>query len=144
MNKYAVKDMYKEYKELHPESDVTYSLFSHYIERFNKKIIEKVLEGKTFYFGHNLGSVRIKRVKRNFNKPTIDWFETNKLKAQGINKHVYYTDEFWFRWYWDKYRAKVKNKAAYRFEPTKGPTGAKKQLIKLLKTDEFAQLNFKE
>ena len=59
MNKYAVKDMYKEYKELHPESDVTYSLFSHYIERFNKKIIEKVLEGKAFYFGHNLGSVRI-------------------------------------------------------------------------------------
>lgn len=136
--------MYKEYKSKNPDSDVTYSLFSYYIELFNKKVINKILEGKVFYFGHNLGSIRIKKVKRNFKSPTIDWFETNKLKQQGINKHVYYTDEYWYRWYWDKYRAKVKNKAVYKFEPTKGPNGAKKQLIRLLKQDEFAYLNFKE
>lgn len=144
MTKYSVKDMYKAFKATYPESDIPYALYSYTIEKFNKKIIDKVLEGKVFYFGHNLGSVRIKRVKRNFNKPTINWCETNKLKAQGINKHVYFTDDYWYRWYWDKYRAKIKNKTVYKFEPTKGDSGARKKLIRLLNTDEFAHQNFKE
>lgn len=144
MRKFSAKDMYKAYKKKYPDSDVTYSLFALYIEKFNKAVVEKVLEGKTFYFGHNLGSIRIKKVKRNFNRPTINWYETNKLKAEGINQYVYYTDDHWYRWYWDKYRAKVSNKSVYSFKPTEGQNGAKKQLIRLLKTDEFAYLNFKE
>mgnify|MGYP001563822434 FL=1 len=141
---HSIKDMYKAYKKDNPNSDTTYALYTYIIEKFNKSVIEEVLKGKTFYMGHNMGSLRIKKVNRNFKKPTIDWGETNKLKKEGINKHVYYTDDVWYRWYWDKYRAKVSNKTVYRFDPMKGPTGSKKQLVKHLKNDEFAHLNYKE
>ena len=141
---HSIKDMYVAYKKDNPESDTTYALYTYIIEKFNKKVIDVILSGKVFYLGHGLGSIRIKKIKRNYNRPTIDWYETNKLKKEGINNHVYYTDEYWYRWYWDKYRAKVSNKTVYRFDPMKGPTGSRKRLVKHLRNDEFAHLNYKE
>ena len=94
--------------------------------------------------GQRLGTIRIKKIPRTFNKPTIDWGETNRLKKQGIKQLVYYTDDFYYRWNWDKHRCLVKNKSVYTFAPTAGQRGNRKKLVEKLKTDEFAHLNYKQ
>ena len=80
-----------------------------------KKTIEYILEGETLRLGQGLGTIRVKKVKRNFSKPRIDWYETNKLKREGINKFVYYTDSQWFRYYWEKrVFSRCRNEAYYQ------------------------------
>lgn len=135
--------MYKDYMRMNPESDVTYTLYKYTIAQFFKKAAKRILEGDVLYLGHKLGAIRIKKVPRNPGTKSIDWYETNKLKAQGINKHVYFTDPFWYRWYWDKRNAALKNKSVYKFSPTEGKNGNKKALPKKLRSDEFAYLNYK-
>lgn len=144
MDKFSTKDMYAHFKKQNPESDVTYTLYKHTLGEFFKKVSNEILEGETFNLGHKLGKIRIRKVERNYNKPTIDWGATNKLKAQGINKHVYYTDPYWYRWGWEKCSVALKNKSVYKFTATKGSNGNIKALSRKLKLDEFAHLNFKE
>ena len=143
-SKFSTKDSYKWYKQLNPDSPVTYALYKHIISRFNKRVSERILEGQVFNMGQRLGSIRIKKITRTFNKPTIDWGETNRLKKQGIKKLVYYTDDYYYRWNWDKHRCLVKNKSVYTFAPTAGSRGNKRKLVEKLRTDEFAYLNFKQ
>ena len=144
MDRLGAKQMYVFYKKQYPDSDVSYTLFKYTISEFFKKAIKQVLNGKEFYLGHKLGSIRIRKVARNFDKPTINWFETNKLKAKGINKHVFFTDEFWYRFSWNKRSAALKNKSVYKFSATEGANGNKKQLVRKLREDDFAHINFKE
>ena len=142
-SKYSTKDAYRAFRKKYPKTTVTYSLYKHIIAEFNKKVSEVILDGQVFNMGHRLGTIRIKRIPRSFNKPTIDWHETNKLKKQGINKLIYYTDDYYFRWNWDKHRCMVKNKSVYTFSPTSGANGNKKALVRRLRQDEFAYLNYK-
>jgi len=143
MDRFSAVHMYKYYIKNNPASDVTYTLFKYTVSKFFKKSVIKILDGETFYLGHKLGTIRIKRVERDFSRPTIDWYETNKLKAEGISKHIYYTDDDWCRWCWEKNKAPLKNKSVYKFNPSEGRNGNKKALVKRLKTDEFAHLNYK-
>ncbi len=134
--------MFRYFLKKYPNTDVTYTLYKYIISKLNKKIVDKVLKGKEFYFGHRLGTISIKRVERNFDKKSVNYFETKKLKAQGIDKVVYYTDDHWFRWYWAKAKCQVPNKSVYKFSPTSGPNGIKRALSNKLKQDEFAFLNY--
>ena len=104
-------DIYKYYAKNNPGTYVTYTQFKFILSLFNKKAVDYILQGKTLNFHNRLGKLRIKRVKRNFNDKTVDWAETNKLKKQGINKLVYYTDDFWYRWYWEKRICTIPNKS---------------------------------
>ncbi len=142
MNRYGAKDMYKFFVKKNPDTDVTYTLFKYIISKFNKKIVNKVLDGKEFYMGHRLGTISIRRIERNFDKKSVNYFETKKLKEQGIDKVVYYTDDHWFRWYWTKAKCQVPNKSVYKFSPTSGPNGIKRALSNKLNQDEFAFLNY--
>ena len=142
-SRYSTKDSYRWFKKQNPETTITYSLYKHIITRFNKRACEMILEGQLFNMGQRLGSIRIKKIPRTFNKPTIDWGETNRLKKQGIKKLVYYTDDYYYRWNWDKHRCLVKNKSVYTFAPTAGQSGNRRKLVQKLKTDEFAHLNYK-
>ena len=108
----------------------------------SNKNFNKVLEGKEFYLGYKLGTISIRRIERNFDKKSVNYFETKKLKAQGIDKVVYYTDDHWFRWYWAKRRSKEPNKSVNKFSPTTGPNGIKRAHTTLIQEDEFAFLNF--
>jgi len=143
-SRYSTKDSYKSYCKNNPTTPVTYALYKHIISEFNKKLSKVILDGRVFNMGHRLGTMRIKRIPRSFNRPTVDWHETNKLKKEGINKLIYYTDDYYFRWNWDKHRCMVKNKSVYTFSPTAGAAGNKKALVKKLREDEFAYLNFKK
>jgi len=142
MDKHGAKDMFRYFEKKYPNTDVTYTLYKYIISKLNKKIVDRVLKGKEFYFGHRLGTISIKRVERNFDKKSVNYFETKKLKEQGIDKVVYYTDDHWFRWYWAKAKCQVPNKSVYKFSPTSGPNGIKRALSNILKQDEFAFLNF--
>ena len=137
-------DIYKYYAKTNPGTDITYTQFKYILSLFNKKAIDQILQGRELNLHNRLGIIRIKKVKRNFNKKTVDWSETNKLKEQGINKFVFYTDDYWYRWAWEKRTCNIPNKSVYSFRSTGGDYGNRKKLTRLLKTDEFAHLNYKE
>jgi hypothetical protein len=139
-----VTDLYKKFKKKNPDSDVTYTLFKYVISSYNKQIVDYLMEGGTFNLGSRLGKLKIKRVVRNFKNKAIDWGETNKLKARGINQLVYYTDEHYYGFFWEKRNCTVKNKSVYKFYPAGGIIGPKKRLIKFLKENELNKLNFTE
>ena len=137
-------DIYEEYKKRNPGTDITYQLFKYTLDNYNKGIVEALLQGKTFNIGNKLGRIRIKKFVRNFKRKTVDWGETNKIKAQGINKLIYYTDEYYYGFAWEKRYCTVKNKSVYKFKPAGGKRGPKKLLITLLKENDMNHLNFKE
>lgn len=138
---FTVKEMYQYFKIAHPEEDISFTLFSEIVYRYNKILLEQLLQGKQILLGSGLGKIKIKRVERRFNKKRIDWYETNKLKKQGINKHVYYTDDHWYRFSWFK-GIRLVNKTVYKFTPTKGCNGNGKRLAAALRNNEFLHQNF--
>jgi hypothetical protein len=122
-------------------------------------VIEDLLEGGEFNMKHNLSTLSIKRIARNPSAPTIDWWESNKYKAElleegeevynketgeGTKWFIYYTDPWYCKYHWKKSKCKVANRTAYRFTPTRGIKGNKEKLTKLLKEDELAYLKFKK
>ena len=136
-------DMYQFFKEKHPGTDVTYALYKHVISEFNKKVANRALEGEEISFGKGMGAISIEKIERNFNRKVVDFGETRKLKARGVNKVVYFTNNFYFKWTWHKKASKAVNKSAYSFKATAGENGLRKRLARLLRDNEFANLNFK-
>jgi len=137
-------DIFKYYQKNNPGTYVTYTQFKYILSLFNKKAAAYILQGRVLNLHNRLGKIRIKKVKRNFNSKTVDWLESNNLKKRGIMKLVYFTDDYWYRWYWEKRTCTIPNKSVYSFRPTGGDNGNRKSLVRLLKSDEFAHLNFKE
>lgn len=144
--KHTTTDMYEHFKQKYPYTEVTFAMFRHVLSQFNKKAVEDILDGETLKMGHGLGHLRIRKIERKFGgkaKKAVDWGETNKLRAQGENIMVYFTNDEWFRWYWTKKFCNVPNKSVYRFDPTKGLHGAAAKLAKRLNEDEFASITYK-
>jgi hypothetical protein len=137
------EDMYKFFKTKHPNSDVNKRQYINVVELFFKAARDEILEGKTFKLGQRLGSIRILKVKRTYRRPRINIVETLKLYRQGIKKNVYFTDEYWYRWYWNKKSCQVTNKTVYCFQPTIGANGNTKKLSQKLQNEEFSYLLYK-
>ena len=138
--------MFRQYKRDNKATDVTYSLYRAILESFNTALAEALLDGAVFNMGNRLGTLRVKKIQRNPNSRTIDWNETNKMWEEQGKKEgfVYWTDTTYYRWAWDKRKALVKNKSAYRFDPTGGKKGLKRKLTDRLRTDSFASTNYTE
>lgn len=130
------------YLELNPESLITYKQYTEALLAMNRAMIDHILEGNSIELGHNMGNIYIKKVQRS--SSSIDWGETNKLKKKGINKYVYFTTDYWYRWYWNKKRCRVKNKTVYKFVPTKGNNGIRKQLHNKLINDPYIENIYKQ
>lgn len=150
VHSYGPSDGYKLYlKENKEETPLTFQQYKEILNAFNKRVTEAVLEGHKISLGGYLSFVYIQRVKRKFElnpddtlkKPSINQYETKKLKAEGINKNVYWTTPYYFRWNWKKVFCSVKGKSAWKFTPTKGVGGTKTMLGKLLK-DETTHIRF--
>ncbi len=139
---HKAKDMYAYFKSKHPNTDVTFALYKHVISEFNKRVAIAALEGKEISLGKTMGIIRVDRIQRNFLKKVVDFGETRKLKASGIDKVVYFTNDYYLKWTWSKKSSKAVNKSAYTFKPSAGKNGLRKKLARLLKEDEFANLNF--
>lgn len=135
---------------------LSYDVYRAIVCEFNKASLEQILEGRILELGTNLAAIGIARVPRTGKR--VDWVESNKLKEEliaegktpyhkernpnGEKWYVYYTDDHYFRFHWDKYRCVIKNKTAYSFIPTQGPNGNSRKLAKLLKDNPFAQNRF--
>ena len=106
--------MYAAYKADNPDTDVTYPYYRAVLESFSKLLAEALPNGAIFNMGQRLGTLRIKKIKRSPNARTIDWNETLKLWEEQGKKEgfVYWTDDTYYRWAWDKRKALVKNKSA--------------------------------
>ena len=154
---YTIGHIYEDYKK--ENEDIGKALFKDICSEFNIHIIEEILEGGEFNMGNNLSTLSIKRVDRDPRSPRVDWAESNKYKNElmeastplydhktgsGTKWHVYYTDEYYCKYYWKKGKCRVPNKSVYRFTPTRGLKGNKEKLIHMLKSDELAYLKFKK
>ena len=155
---YTLKDIYIDYKDKYSD-DIDKSTYTDIVHQFNMMIMDYILEGKEFNMGNNLSTLSIIRRDRDPRSPRIDWGESNKYKkelleedqnlydaetGEGVKWHIYYTDEFYCKYYWRKGKCKVKNKSVYRFDATRGIKGNKEKLINLLKEDELAYLKFRK
>lgn len=107
------------------------------------------------------------------NYKVVNWGESNKLRKEieakglipyksikdengkiignngGVEWMIYFTDDFSYWWYWQKFvegnkrlNAAVTNINKYCFSPTKGIIGNRVKLQQLLKTNPHAHLNF--
>jgi hypothetical protein len=128
----TLEDSYKHFKENH-DIKVSKRVYKDICKDFNKAIAHKVLtEAYEFRLPYRLGSLRIKGQKMSFkDKRTlrIDYQKTKELghTVYHLNNH---TNNYMYRWWWNKMLAIVKNKGAYLFKPTREH---KRTLAKLLK-----------
>jgi len=135
------------------------NLFKEICFDFNEMVIDMILDGGEFNMGNNLSTISILRMDRDPQRRVIDWVESNKYKAELVKKkiklydvstgegtkwHIYYTDEYYCKYYWYKGRCKVKNKSVYRFDASRGIKGNKEKLTRLLQNDDLAYLRFKK
>jgi len=111
----TLTDAYKHYKGTLDENT-----YKRICKQFNKKVIEYiVVDSGIFYIPFRLGSIHIKKRWLDVSKKIpINWKLTKKY-----GKVIYYlndhTDGFIMRFFWDKYRAVVKNRTLYSFWPTR-------------------------
>lgn len=139
--------MYEGYKGPHSKET-----FKKVCKEFNKQVIEFLIEGYSFELGHHLASFKIVRCERSFKKPRVNWGESNKLKAklleegkqlydsktgEGEQWIVFFTDDFFCKVHWEKYRCKVPNKSAYEFVPSRGLKGLSTKLKEHLNKHEL-------
>lgn len=129
---YTIYDFYHTYPLKDKIDKSTYiNINKEFFEELFKKI---VIERKRFTLPLNLGLHRIKKRKITSKvKPRLDFNKTKLLgvKVYHTNKH---TNGYYFRWFWDKERAKFKNKSFYTFELTKKNTLAlAKEIIRCAK-----------
>ena len=155
---YTLEDIYEDF-DMRSDLEIPKALFRSICSEYNQEIIESVLDGSIIDLGNNLSNISIARIKRNPSKPVIDWGESNKDRQElleegyelyntntgkGKKWSIYYTDEEYCRFYWNKGKCRVPNKSVYKFVPTRGLKGNKEKLVELLKTDDLAYLKFKK
>jgi hypothetical protein len=155
---HTLKQIYKHYKS-EVENPAEFKLFSALCIEFNQMIIDELLEGKEFNMQNNLGLMSIRRVERDPRILRIDWAASHAYKkelqeqgvplftketGQGTKWHIYYTDKYYYEYHWTKFKCKIQNKSAYRFDATRGLKGNKERLVKLLTADDLAYLRFKK
>jgi hypothetical protein len=125
---YKAHDIYLDYVEhggTIAETEINNALFE-----FNKLMVKELIKGNEVQLGFRLASLRLVKIKRNFNKPTVDWKETTLLKkellakgeklydsktGEGTKYIVYYTDEYYLSLHWFKTNCVIKHKKYYEF-----------------------------
>ena len=135
--------MYEHFKKKNPGSDVPLSLYRSILKDYNVAFVDRILAGDELNLVGGAGRMLIRKVKRKFLRKKVDFGETRKLRAKGVNKTVYYTDDHYCVFYWKKKDCIFKNISVYKFVPTFGDYGNVKKLAALLKNDDSAHLNYK-
>jgi hypothetical protein len=131
---HSTKDVYNYYKAQHPKAKEPYWLFKEVVARYNKKASDAVIMGQVFNFGSKLGHLLIRKIRRNYEKPVVDWGESKRYRnelllagkipkgpdtPEGENWLSYFSDPWYLRWGWVKKKlCRVKNQTVYKFVPT--------------------------
>ena len=155
-------DLYKYYISNKKYSKtIKKGVFHSVIKKFNREMVKLILyKSKEFKFPYRLGSLRILKVKarplkydENGNivkqKLNVNWKARKELwqrnaKAKEEKKLVLHlnehTNEYRYRFYWNKRTAKFKNKESYKFTPSREN---KRWLASILK-DETLKIDYFE
>jgi len=131
---HSTKEMYKHYKQTHPTAKEPYWMFKEVVSRFNRKAADAVIYGQVLNFGNTIGNLLIKKIRRNYEKPVVNWGESKRIKAEliasglkpreagsteGHDWLIYHSDPWYLRFAWSKRRiCRVKNQTVYKFTPT--------------------------
>jgi len=158
MNKRSSKDIYAYY--IKGGGTLSWEQWRDAISSFNEAAMDSIIyDGRELEMGFNLSRLSILRIDRNHAAPRVDWIATKNLKAEllaegktlmsdenpdGAPYLVYYTDDWYCRFFWEKRNCKIRNKSAYRFDASRGLKGNKGKLIRLLKTDSLAHLKYEK
>lgn len=150
------QDGYKEY--LNRGGSLSYRNYREACEMFNEMISDEIVEGKIFSPGHKLGDISVVKVQRNYEKPRINWPESHKLKKEileqggapreagseeGEDWLVFYTDDWYCRFHWNKFSCQLQNKTVYSFHATRGAKGVKRKLQDRLAANPLHHLSFR-
>lgn len=141
--RYTTKHMYKFFLRENPElkGKISKKEFTEIIRTFNKDIVDSLISGYVVTLPSGLGALLIKKVKRDYSKPTVNMGETKKARQKDPNaKPVYYTDPYYFRFSWRKVLCRLKNKVVYRFDPTQGPNGNTRKMSHAAQRSPNAQI----
>ena len=155
---YTLVDIYLWYKA--HGGTLQKPLFKNLCQDFNIHIMNHIIyEYGSFDMGNNLSTLSILRIKRNHNKPQVDWKASNEYKQELLDEGkklfdpetgegeewlIYHTDPWYCRFYWKKYHAKFKNKLAYRFRATRGPKGNKRKLKDFLNANSLNYVGYEK
>jgi len=131
---HSTKEMYAHYKIKFPKAKEPYWMFKEVLSRFNRKAADAIIFGQVLNFGSNLGNLLIKKIRRNYENPKVDWGTSKQLKKEIIASGripreagslegeawlVYFSDPWYLRWGWVKKNiCRVKNQTVYKFIPT--------------------------
>lgn len=95
--------------------------FMKYCEYGNMELVNAVIfEAKEVMLPYNMGSVQVLRIERAFTRPRPDFGETRKLKSKGIDTVVYFTDEEYYKFNWNKSKCHLPYRSIWGFKPTSG------------------------
>lgn len=146
---HTLRTMYKNY-----DGPLPYKAFREACESFNRKSMDQIIQGKTLNMGHRLSTISIIKIKRNYDKKggkAVNWKKSNKRKQELLDQGkdpdnhkwlVFYTTDWYCRFYWKKRNCIVPNKSVYSFHPTGGKKGNKKKLKEALEKDSLHHKNF--
>ena len=128
----GIKNIYKFYRsdEYATKGDkVLYDLFRQVCYAVNKKIAEKMLEGRTIKLPYNLGKFYIRKVKNNFKHLKYDYAHYNKTgeKVYHLNDH---SAQFHAKWYWERISCRIAGHTIYSFIPSRGNKRALSKAMK--------------
>lgn len=156
--RYTLANIYREY--VAEGGTLEKSLYKNICQDFNIHIMNHIIYDAGIYdMGHNLSTISILRIKRNFNHPRVDWKASNKYKqeleekgeklfdndtGEGTKWLIYHDTEWYCRFYWKKAYARVKNKTAYSFVATRGVRGNKTKLIDHLNESDINYIKYEK
>ena len=128
---------HKDRRKQQGKKTVDASTFRNVMYSYNKKVVQRVLDGYHTQLPHNMGYLRI--VGYRPTNRAIDWKTTKELGETYYhdNRH---TDGLEFKWNWVKPNHLVKNLRYYKHNATDGNKGdsMKERLNNLLMTDPRA------
>lgn len=145
MFKSNLRDSYKEYSTQDDAVDI--KTYLQITSKYNKFLIEKVLDGKEVTLPAKMGTLSIlgKKQKVRFDEEgkiiglAPDWVKTKKLweknpEAKKLKKLVYHTNEHTdntrYKFLWSKCRVLVENKTLYALRMTRDNKRAVHNMIK--------------
>lgn len=154
---HTLKQAYKIYRQ--NGGIVSYEAYRDICGRFNQMVMDQIIyEGRSFDMGSYLSILKVIRKARNFKKPAINWKASNERRQEIIDEggtpyhkedapegqkwFIYFTDEWFCMFYWNKQTCKIANKSVYRLDITRGTVGNKTKLINLLQEDDLAYLMY--
>lgn len=156
MKSYTLIDMYRFY--VADGGVLPKTLYKNICQDFNIQIMDHIIkEAGRFDMGSYLSTLSIRRIKRNFKNPHVDWKASNEYRQELLDKGeklydhktgegtkwlIYHDEEWYCRFYWKKQHAKFKNKSVYKFVATRGKVGNKTKLINHLNENSLNYIKY--